>query len=106
LARQVTAGQAGDIPEPLKRSRGLRALYNNLLKARPTADAVAEKSTDESALDMAQRLDAAVKQSRPDAWRGYEPKERIIKQAMYEVLQDEPEVERLFQIIKQHPGEY
>ncbi len=105
LARQVTAGQAGEIPEPLKRSRGLRALYNNLLKAR-SADVVAEKSTDEAALDLAQRLDSAVKQSRPDAWRGYEPKERIIKQAMYEVLKDEAEVERLFQIIKQHPGEY
>ncbi|MDQ3000199.1 MAG: HsdR family type I site-specific deoxyribonuclease [Fibrobacterota bacterium] len=106
LARQVTTGQAADIPEPLKRSRGLRALYNNLLKVGALTDSVSEKSTDQTALDLAQRIDAAVKQSRPDAWRGHEPKERIIKGAMYTVLQDEQEVERLFQIIRQHLEEY
>jgi type I restriction enzyme R subunit len=106
LVRRVMAGQAGDLPEPLKRSRGLRALYNNLLKAQPIADAVAEKATDQGALDLAQRIDAAVKKSRPDAWRGHEPKERIIKSAMYQELPDEGEVERLFQIIKQHPEDY
>ena len=32
LAKKVETGQAEDTPEPLKKSPGLRALYNNLKK--------------------------------------------------------------------------
>ena len=46
------------------------------------------------------RIDEGVRRVRPDGWRGVQAREQIIKHALYEVLLDEAEVERLFPIIK------
>lgn len=83
LAKHVKAGHSDDTPEELS-TPGLRALYNNLGRN----------------ADLAVRVDEAVKRARHDAWRGHSAREMVIKQALYEVLQDEAEVERVFLIIK------
>jgi len=88
LAKQVQAGHAENIPARLN-TPGLRALYNNL-------------NEDE---ELAVRIDEAVKTKRPDGWRGVLARENVIKGALYEVLQDPDEVERIFLIIK-HQQEY
>ena len=49
---------------------------------------------------MALRIDDAVKNVRPDDWRGVQAREQVIKAALYGVLQDVREVERIFLIIK------
>jgi type I restriction enzyme R subunit len=108
LARRVQTGQADDTPEPLKHSPALRAIYNNLkVEGRPLAEAgnVAAPSwgdlaTGDPVLDLALRLDAAVRRDRQDAWRGVQAREAKIKQALYNVLGDGDEVERIFPIIK------
>ena len=41
-----------------------------------------------------------MKQVRPDEWRGVQAREQVIKAALYGILQDEAEVERIFLIIK------
>jgi type I restriction enzyme, R subunit len=41
-----------------------------------------------------------VKEVRPDDWRGVAPKENVIKQALFDILKDGGEVERIFSIIK------
>jgi type I restriction enzyme R subunit len=113
LARRVEAGLAEDTPEALKRSPALRALYNNLKKAGATparADRVAEPPGEyavvgASALELALKIDAAVKRVRPDGWRGVQAREQVIKAALYDLLHDEVEVERIFLIIKAQ-GEY
>ena len=51
------------------------------------------------------KLDKRVKQVRPDDWRGFQSREQVIKAALYEILQDKAEVERIFLIIKAQ-GEY
>jgi type I restriction enzyme R subunit len=63
---------------------GKRALYNNLNENE----------------ELALQLNEAILHERPDDWRGNEPRERVIKAAMYKVLKDESEVERIFLIIK------
>ncbi len=83
LAKHVQTGKSEDTPARLD-TPGKRALYNNLGK-------------DE---DVALRIDAAVKKVRPDGWRGNQPREQVIKGALYEVLQDDDEVERIFLIVK------
>jgi type I restriction enzyme R subunit len=83
LSKKVAKGHAEDTPERLD-SPGKRALWNNL-------------NQDEA---LALRIDAAVREARPDGWRGVSPREQTIKKALYDILQDEPEVERIFLVIK------
>ena len=89
LAKRVQAGMADDAPEALKQSPALRALYNNL-------------GQNEA---LAIQLDAAVREARPDGWRGVQAREQVIKAALHEVLKNVAEVERIFLIVKQQ-GEY
>jgi type I restriction enzyme R subunit len=84
LAARVQAGQAEDTPEALN-TPGRRALYNNLGQNE----------------QLALKIDEVVKKTRPDGWRGVQAREQVIKAALYGVLQDEGEVERIFLIIKQ-----
>lgn len=108
LAKKVEAGQAEDTPEPLKKKPALRALYNNLKKspgrlldANYAAEAQAEYTVaGDSTLKLALKIDEAVKNVRPDGWRGVQTREQVIKQALYDVLQDVAEVERIFLIVK------
>ncbi len=110
LAQKVEAGVADDTPEPMKKSPALRALYNNLKDAGVPTNTVAEPHveyalTADPVLNLALKLDRAVKLVRPDGWRGVETRERVIKSALYNILHDEAEVERIFLIIKAQ-GEY
>ena len=52
-------------------------------------------------LKLAQTIDETVKKTRPDGWRGVQTREHVIKAALYGILQDEAEVERIFLIVKQ-----
>ncbi len=83
LANQVQAGQSAGTPSTLT-TAGKRALWNNL-------------GRDEL---LALQVDAAVLAARPDDWRGILAREQIVKRALYNVLQDHGEVERIFLIIK------
>lgn len=88
LAKRVVTGMADDTPERLKRSAALRALYNNLDK-------------DEG---LAIRLDEVVRATRPDDWRGNQPRENTIKAALLPLMGgDVAQVERIFLVIKQQP---
>ncbi len=109
LARNVQAGQTDETPEPLKNSPGMRALYNQLrrdLEDRQR-DLMAEDSGPyivggiDPTLDLAMKIDAAVKHERHDGWRGVQAREQVIKKAIYDVLRDVDQVERIFLIIKQ-----
>ena len=83
LAAKVQAGQGEDTPTSLD-TPGKRALFGML-------------GQDEA---LALRIDDAVKRTRPDGWRGVLAREQIVKKALYEVLQDVAEVERVFAVIK------
>ena len=83
LAKNVAAGQSADTPQTLNTS-GRRALYNNLNQNE----------------ELAIKIDEAVKYARPDGWRGVQAREQVIKAALYGVLQNVDEVERIFLIIK------
>jgi type I restriction enzyme R subunit len=107
LAKKVEAGQAEDTPVQLN-TPGRRALYNNLRQGAVSGRqmGVAEPSPEygnaakEEVLDLAIRIDETVKHTRPDGWRGIQAKENVIKAALYGILQDVAEVERIFLIIE------
>jgi len=49
---------------------------------------------------LAVKIGETVRETRPDGFRGVQTREQVIKRALYGVLQDVPEVERVFLIIK------
>jgi type I restriction enzyme R subunit len=107
VAKQVQSGHADNTSEELKQSPALRALYHNLQNpaATQTNDALADEATayhvsGDPALNLAKTIDDAVKKARPDGWRGIQTREQVIKRALYDVLKDEAEVERIFLIIR------
>ena len=83
LAKHVSAGTSESTPEKLD-TPGKRALWNNLGQ--------------NEALALA--IDAAVKGTRPDGWRGVRTKEQVVKRALFDVLGTTDEVERVFLIVK------
>ncbi len=88
LANKVQTGTTGTTPDAVK-TAAQRALYNNLNKNENLALTIHEK----------------IMLVKPDGWRGNEPRENMIKAALYEILKDFDEVERIFTIIKKQ-GEY
>jgi type I restriction enzyme R subunit len=92
LAKKVQTGHTEETPEPLRKSPALRAIYNNL---RPSA-----AGNGDGRLELAVNIDAAVKRARQDAWRGVRAREQMIKRALYDVLLDDAEVERIFVVIR------
>jgi hypothetical protein len=83
IATKVQSGTSGETPATIK-TPAQRSLFNNLKK-------------NES---LALEIHSAINLVRPDGWRGNEPKERVIKQKLFQILNDELEVERIFEIIK------
>jgi len=88
LARRVQKGKSESTPEILN-TPAKSALYNNLGKDK----------------DLAMAVHETVIKYRPDAWRGNDAKEKVIKYRLFEVLKDKDEVERIFPIIEKQ-GEY
>lgn len=82
LVKLVEDGQEANTPSSIQ-TAGQRALYNNLGQ-----DA-----------ELTAQLDETVKANRPDGWRGVLAKEKVVKRALYDVLQDEEKVEKVFQIL-------
>lgn len=101
VAKKVNTGKSDDTPQQL-RTAGQLALYNNL-KGHVVSSAAQEPAapygSKDEALDLTLRLDAAIKAKRPDGWRGVVPKEQMVKQVLFDVLQDIKEVNRLYPIV-------
>ena len=100
LAIKVHAGKAQGTPQALN-TLGKLALYNNLIPKNTLCEPATPygPSSGDAVLDLALKIDSAIKQARPDGWRGVQAKEMIVKQAMHNVLNNVQEVERLFPII-------
>ncbi|MBX9636047.1 MAG: HsdR family type I site-specific deoxyribonuclease [Nitrosomonas sp.] len=84
LARQVSTKQPDDLPESLN-TQAKRVLYSNL---------------GENAA-LALQLNDAVRDHKQDGWRGNQAKENEIKRAIFDIVKDADEVERIFAIVKQ-----
>jgi type I restriction enzyme R subunit len=82
LAKKVNNGKKEDVPASLS-TPAKRALYNNL----------------EQNEHLALACDVAVQYAKQDGFRGDLIKERMVKKALFEVLQDHQKVEDVFQII-------
>ncbi len=82
LAKKVQQGKSDNTPNVLT-TAPQRALYNNL----------------HHDIELTMACDEAVQYNKQDNFRGDLVKERNIKKALYDILKDDVEVERIFQII-------
>lgn len=82
LAMDVNNGTREDTPKSL-RTKAQLALYNSLRKNEHLANSIHE----------------VVLETKQDAWRGNDAKKLLIKKALYDVLNDEQEVDRIFDVI-------
>ena len=62
---------------------GKKVLYENLNKN----------------LKLTLKIHEAVKTNAPDGWKGNQAKEQVVKKAIYDIVLDKDEVEKIFQII-------
>jgi len=106
LANRVASGRTEETPAQLN-TPGRRALYNNLKLDRVgcvdldfSEDSPNYKGFQDKKLHLVMSIDEAVRRVSPDGWRGVKPKENVIKNALFELLQDEEVVERLFLVIE------
>lgn len=85
LAKNVDQPESNDsYPEPIRKSKALQAIYDNV-------------GEDEN---LAIKLHEAVMKSKMSGFRGDSIKENKIKKALFIILNDEAEVERVFKIIE------
>ena len=82
LAKKIQKGYEGNLPQELD-TYGKKALYENLNKD----------------LKLTLKIHEAVKTNAPDGWKGHQAKEQIVKRAIYDIVLDRDEVEKIFQII-------
>jgi len=119
LAKRVHDGFEDKTAEALKRSPALRAVYDFLTATDMTraaekpreekADSADNRTTTSEPYDVANdpnlhlaiQIDKTIKEVRPSDFRGFKPKENIIKAALLPLLRNDREVvERLYLIIE------
>lgn len=84
LTRQMRHWEgASDYPPSLD-TPAKRSLYDNLGKDK----------------ELALRVDAAVKDSKQHDWIGHTQRERAVKRALNEILRDDQETDRIFELVK------
>jgi len=84
LAQKVTKPEENDrYPESVRYNSALRALYDNC------------GENEQQALN----LHKAIVKARQEGFRNNPVKENKIKRALYQILNDEDEVERIYQIV-------
>jgi len=83
LANKVTNTQRDDLPKSIQ-SQAQRALYNNLSQQEEVAIACHE----------------TILRNKMTDWKGDDKKELLLKQALYEILKDFDQVEKIFPIIR------
>ena len=84
LASKVMNPQRADIPKDIQ-TPAQRALFHNL----------------SNNVTLALECDEAIRYNKQADWKGDERKELVLKEALYKILNDVAEVERIFPIIKQ-----
>lgn len=90
LVKNVENPEANeDYPEEIRGSRALQAIYDNLSDDGTVSN-----------VEIAKDIHEAVLKNRISGFRGDTVKENKIKRALYSILNDDMEVERIFKIIK------
>lgn len=102
LVKKMAARNMGSHPRALDGHPGAIALYNNL--ASIPAGTFECPGDDEGKARVALALDEAMREQAPANWRGDEPKERAVLNALFPIMaRDRTATQAIFDIIKNQP---
>jgi type I restriction enzyme R subunit len=111
LVKKLAKGVPGaGVPPALHGNREAAVLYNNLngiLQPENTGLMAAEPTPEygDERLQLALRLDAAIKSNAPSGWKGDEVKERVVLNTIHKTLGKTREATlAVFDIVKNQPG--
>ena len=112
LVKRLVAKQPEDgIPAALHGRREATVIYNNLpgilATIRPRADRVAESSPEygDECLRLALEIDRVMREQAPAGWKGDQAREAQVLNALFPLLDRDPDATRaLFELVKNQPG--
>lgn len=103
LVKKMAARNMGSHPRALDGRPGAIALFNNLASIPAEKFECPDDDEDKAAIALA--LDEAMREQAPANWRGDEPKERAVLNALFPIMaQDRAATQAIFDIIKNQPG--
>ena len=107
LTKQVSRPESGQYPLTIN-SGALRALYDNLKDIpgleRPVNQYAVAESTADVAETAALKVDKAIRLVKPFAFKGNTLKEKVVRNAIKKVLQDDSLANEIFEIVKAQSG--
>jgi type I restriction enzyme R subunit len=111
LLKKLAKGQSGTgVPQALQGNREATILYNNLMDVlAPEVDGhtITESQTayDDDRLQLALKLDKAIKAEAPAGWKGDEVKERVVQNLIHKAIGKSREATlAVFELVKNQPG--
>ena len=111
LAKKLAKGRTDhDVPAVLHGNKEATVLYNNLPEVFAAAvpqNTAAEPSADfgDECLDLAQRLDKAIREMAPAGWKGDPAREAQVLNAIFPIMKkNKAATMAIFEIIKNQPG--
>jgi type I restriction enzyme R subunit len=111
LVKKLAKGQSGTgVPQALQGNREATILYNNLMDVlAPEVDGhtITESQTayDDGRLQLALKLDKAIKAEAPAGWKGDEVKERVVQNLIHKAIGKSREATlAVFELVKNQPG--
>jgi type I restriction enzyme R subunit len=111
LVKKLAKGQSGTgVPQALQGNREATILYNNLMDVlAPEVDGhtITESQTayDDDRLQLALKLDKAIKAEAPAGWKGDEVKERVVQNLIHKAIGKSREATlAVFELVKNQPG--
>ena len=111
LVKQMARGQSDEnIPQKLHGKPEATVIYNNLpdiLSRTASANVARENQADfgNSRLDLALKIDLAMREQAPAGWKGDDTREKQVLNALYPLLgRDREATMKVFELIKNMPG--
>jgi type I restriction enzyme R subunit len=108
VKRMASKAHDGDVPASLHGNAEAIVIFNNLSDILDIGSSVVREegpSDRENRVKLALKIDRAMRDDAPARWKGDQPKESMVKNLLFDLLDKNREaMQAMFEIVKQQPG--
>jgi type I restriction enzyme R subunit len=108
VKRMASKAQDGDVPASLHGNAEAIVIFNNLSDILDIGSFVVREegpADRENRVKLALKIDRAMRDDAPARWKGDQPKESMVKNLLFDLLDKNREaMQAMFEIVKQQPG--